>query len=224
MGAANPHDAREHPSTERDAAREWSDPARVGEYLKREIPHRETAEQLLLEALPERIERFVDLGTGDGKLLALVAARHPQAHATGLDSSRPMLDRACERFAGTDRVVLLEHDLAQPLPIAGPLDAVVSSLAVHHLEHERKRSLFEEAHRLLRPDGVFANLDLVDSPTLELHERFRHAIGRPRDDPSDRLAGMCEQLDWLHAAGFAQARVDFKWLELTLFVAVKTDR
>ena len=39
---------------------EWSDPERVAEYLSREIPHRQTAEAMLLQALPERVDRFLD--------------------------------------------------------------------------------------------------------------------------------------------------------------------
>ena len=71
------------------------------------------------------------------------------------------------------------------------------------------------------PGGVFANLDLVAPPTPELHERFRQAIGRPEDDPTDRLTGLCEQLAWLREAGFEPVDCRFKWLELTLLVAVR---
>lgn len=51
---------------------EWSNSGRVAEYLAREMPHRDVAEEMLLSALPQQITRFVDLGTGDGRLLALV--------------------------------------------------------------------------------------------------------------------------------------------------------
>jgi tRNA (cmo5U34)-methyltransferase len=95
------------------------------------------------------------------------------------------------------------------------------SLTVHHLEDERKRGLFGELHRLLASGGVFANLDLVSSPTVTLHERFRRAIGREQDDPSDRLAGLCDQLDWLREAGFSIVDCRFKWMELALIVAEK---
>jgi tRNA (cmo5U34)-methyltransferase len=198
---------------------EWSDPGRVAEYLSREIPYRSIAEAMLLEALPERVERFIDLGTGDGRLIALIRERHPGAHAVGVDVSQPMLDRAAERFAGHSLVELREHDLADPLTEPAPVDAVVSALAIHHLDDERKRALFSEVHSLLVPGGVFINLDLVASATPELHARFRHAIGRTQDDPSDRLAGLREQLDWLREAGFREVDCQFKWLELALMVA-----
>lgn len=202
-------------------ASEWSDPGRVAEYLSREIPHRELAEEMLIEALPKRIERFLDLGTGDGRLLTLVASRHPDAQGIGLDSSEPMLARAANRLDDDPRIELKTHDLASSLVDLEPVDAVVSGLAIHHLEDERKRELFLEVHGLLRPDGVFANLDLVEPATPRLHEHFRREIGRVEDDPSDRLADLSDQMGWLREAGFESVDCHFKWLELALIVAVK---
>lgn len=203
------------------AGGEWSEPERVAEYLSREIPHRATAEEMLLAALPAGTRRVLDLGTGDGRLLALAAERFPDAGGVGLDSSAPMLRRAAERFAGRPRIELLERDLGAPIGEPGPFDAVVSGLAIHHLEDDRKRELFGEVHAMLAPGGVFANLDLVRSDGQELHERFRREIGRVEDDPTDRLADLAEQLTWLREAGFDSADCHFKWLELALIVATK---
>lgn len=200
---------------------EWSDPERVAEYLAREIPYRDVAERMLLEALPERVERFLDLGTGDGRLLALLHERYPQAEGVGIDSSPPMLDRAVERFVEHPLILVREHDLADPLTGLQRVDAIVSALAIHHLPDKRKHTLFKEIYALLAPGGTFINLDLVTSPTPELHERFRQAIGREQDDPTDHLAGLCEQLGWLRDAGFEQADCRFKWLELALIVAAR---
>jgi SAM-dependent methyltransferase len=202
--------------------REWADPARVSEFLGRELPHRQGAERELLDALPHRVERVLDLGTGDGRLIALIRGEHPGAHFIGLDSSPPMLARAAERFGVDASVALRDHDLEAPLELDGDFDAVVSALAIHHLSDERKRSLYGEAHALLRPGGAFANLDLVTSASAREHARFRAAIGRVQDDPGDRLAELCAQLQWLRAAGFDEVDCRFKWLELALLVGVKT--
>jgi tRNA (cmo5U34)-methyltransferase len=59
----------------------------------------------------------------------------------GIDFSDVMLALAHERFDGDQRVELVKHDLTEPLPNLGRFDAVVSSFVIHHLEHERKRSL-----------------------------------------------------------------------------------
>jgi SAM-dependent methyltransferase len=200
---------------------EWGDPGRVAEYLSREIPHRAMAEEMLLEALPSRIERVLDLGTGDGRLLAAIRDRHPDVLAVGIDTSEPLLARAADQFEADPLVEFRTHDLAVPLADMGRLDAVVSGLAIHHLEDGRKGELFEEIHTLLTPGGVFANLDLVTSASSRLHERFRREIGRIQDDPTDRLADLADQMGWLRNAGFTEVDCHFKWLELSLVVAVK---
>ncbi len=176
---------------------------------------------MLLEALPEHVERFIDLGTGDGRLIALVKNRFPDARAIGFDSSAPMLARAAGRFNGDPAVELRRHDLSVPLPDLPPADAIVSGLAIHHVDDERKRTLFGEIHAVLRPGGVFANLELVASATPELHERFRREIGRAEDDPADRLADLFKQMRWLHESGFEEVDCHFKWLELALVVAAR---
>jgi tRNA (cmo5U34)-methyltransferase len=197
---------------------EWPHPERVEEYLGRTIPHRETAEEMLLDALPGRVDRILDLGTGDGRLLALVRTRYPGAEGVGLDASPPMLERARARFCGDAAMTVRRHDLRDRLREAEPFDAVVSGLAIHHLPDDRKLALFAEIHALLQPDGVFANLDLVAAPTLEIHKRFRHEIGRPRDDPEDQLARLEDNLEWLRDVGFVEVDCRFKWLELALMV------
>jgi tRNA (cmo5U34)-methyltransferase len=75
-----------------------------------------------------------------------------EIRGVGLDFSELMLASARRRFAGDDRVELIQHDLAGPLPALGRFDAVISSFAIHHLEHERKRSLYGEVLDLLDVD------------------------------------------------------------------------
>ena len=191
------------------------------EYLAREIPHRTTAERLLLEALPPHVDRVLDLGTGDGRMLGLVLSAAPDANAVGIDASEEMLARARQRFASQRAVRVRPHDFNDPLDEPGPFDVVVSGLALHHLEHERKRALFGEIHAVLRPGGLFANLDLFAPPNAVVHRAFREAIGRVQDDPEDRLAKLHSEIAWLEQAGFAEVDCRFKWLELALITAVR---
>jgi tRNA (cmo5U34)-methyltransferase len=207
---------------------EWRDPERVLNYLDRadKFPHRAEGESVLLEQVPRDAGRVLDLGTGDGRLLALLKQGHPEIVGVGVDFSEVMLDAARERFAGDERVELVQHDLAEPLPALGRFDAVISSFAIHHLEHDRKRSLYGEVFDLLEPGGVFANFEHVASPTDRLHLAFFEAIGEPIEDadPSDRLLDVHTQLEWLRALGFDDVDCYWKWLEMALLIGVKPPR
>ena len=102
-------------------------------------------------------------------------------------------------------------------------------MAIHHLEHERKRSLYGEVFDLLEPGGVFANFEHVASPTERLHEAFFAAIDEPleNEDPSDRTLDVEPQLGWLRELGFDDVDCYWKWLEMALLIGVKpasTDR
>jgi tRNA (cmo5U34)-methyltransferase len=207
---------------------EWTSPECVARYLDRadEFPRRAEGESVMFEQIPKDARRVLDLGTGDGRLLALLARDRRELVGVGVDFSGVMLDAARERFAGDERVELVRHDLSEPLPALGRFDAVVSSFAIHHLEHERKRTLYREVFDLLEPGGVFANFEHVASATARLHLAFFEAIGEPieNEDPSDRLLDVETQLVWLRAIGFDDVDCYWKWMEMALLVGVKAPR
>jgi SAM-dependent methyltransferase len=207
------------------ADQEWTTSDHAMRYLKRAdaFPRRAEGESVLLEHVSHAAHRILDLGTGDGRLLALLRRDRPDMAGVGVDFSGPMLDAAARRFAGDDRVELLQHDLRKPLPPLGLFDAAVSSMAIHHLEHERKRSLYSEVFGLLRPGGVFANFEHVASPTRRLHTAFFAAIDESLEDegPSDRLLGVETQLTWLRDIGFDDVDCYWKWLEMALLIGVR---
>ena len=204
----------------------WTSAAHALEYLARAdaIPHRTEGEAELLEWLPAAPGRVLDLGCGDGRLLALALLAHPSAAAVAIDFSDAMLGRLRERFADDTRVSICAHDLDRPLlPSLGTFDAVISSFAIHHLPHERKRSLYEEVYALLRPGGVFCNLEHVASSTQALHERFLACLEvTPADeDPSNKLLDVETQLRWLREIGFIDVDCQWKWRELALIVGAR---
>jgi SAM-dependent methyltransferase len=187
-----------------------------------DFPHRAEGEGVLIEQVPAEARRVLDLGTGDGRLLAMLGADRPRMQGVGLDFSEPMLAAARRRF-GEGTVELVEHDLSEPLPALGRFDAVVSSFAIHHLEHERKRTLYGEVFELLEPGGVFANFEHVASPTPRLHRAFFEAIREPieNEDPSDRTLDVETQLGWLRELGFDDVDCYWKWLEMALLIGIR---
>jgi SAM-dependent methyltransferase len=122
-----------------------------------------------------------------------------------------MLKSAKDHFVSDSKVKIYEHDLSQPLPDLGYFDAVVSSFAIHHLKHERKREIYEEIYDIINPTGIFCNLENVASPSVELHMRFLKSIGYTpeKEDRANRMLPMEKQLDWLKDIGFVE--VDCYW-------------
>lgn len=203
----------------------WSDPAKVDEYVGRvgRLAPRVAGEAALVELLPAAPERVLDLGCGDGRLTALVLDARPGVRAgVAVDSSPPMLARARDRFRDEPRVDVLEHDLSASITALGAFDVVVSGFAIHHLADARKMELLREIATQLRPGGVYANLEVVASPTPELHAEFRRAIEREADDPEDQLVDVETQLSWMRAAGLDQVDCMWKWRGFALLAGRQT--
>ena len=117
------------------------------------IPHRVEGESTLLEFVPVDARRILDVGSGGGRLLALVKGARPGCEFVGLDFSPTKLETLHKLFAGDNRVTIVSHDFGNGLPATEPFDAV-SSFAIHYVSHQRKRALYREILELLDPNGV----------------------------------------------------------------------
>ena len=192
----------------------WSDTEQVEWYVSRigQLAPRLAGERMVADALPPAPCRVLDLGTGDGRLAALVLEERPSVEeVVAVDCSPPMLERARARFADDPRVRVDTWDLRDPISSLGPCDLVVSGFAIHHLEDDRKQELYREIAVLLRPGGSFLNLEVVASATPQRHADFLLAIGRTADDVEDRLSPVEDQLAWLRAAGLTNVDCLWRW-------------
>ena len=203
----------------------WTSAEHAHAYLAKAdtIPHRTEGEAVLLEEVPKTVKRVLDLGTGDGRLLALLKIERPTVSSVAVDFSPTMLEAVKNRFQDDSTVQVIDHNLDENLPELGTFDAVISSFAIHHLDHNRKRSLYVEIFNFLEPGGIFCNLEHVASPTVRLHEKFLGAIDvtPSQDDPSNQLLDVETQLKWLRNTGFEDVDCYWKWLELALLIGFK---
>jgi tRNA (cmo5U34)-methyltransferase len=203
----------------------WSTTEHALGYLAKadSIPHRTEGEAVLLDYIPQNAKRILDLGTGDGRLMALLKIDRPSATGVALDFSPVMLEKARDRFHDDKSIETISHNLDDPLPDIGKFDAIVSSFAIHHVTHERKQSLYAEIFDRLNPSGVFANLEHVASPNQKIHMQFLTKIGYTpeTEDPSNKLLDVETQLGYLREIGFADVDCYWKWLELALLIGLK---
>jgi tRNA (cmo5U34)-methyltransferase len=203
----------------------WSTTEHALGYLAKadSIPHRTEGEAVLLDYIPKTAQRILDLGTGDGRLMALLKIDRSSATGVALDFSPVMLEKARDRFEDDKSIEIISHNLDDRLPDLGKFDAIVSSFAIHHVTHDRKQSLYEEIFNLLTPSGVFTNLEHVASPNQKIHVQFITKIGYTleNEDPSNKLLDVETQLGYLRKIGFTDVDCYWKWLELALLIGIK---
>ncbi len=153
---------------------------------------------------------ILDLGVGAGETARRVLHIHPDAHLVGIDSSDAMLQGA-QLHLPAGRVTLMKQDLSAPLPDQR-FELVVSALAIHHLEGEKKAALFAEISERLLPKGVFVMGDVVTphdpaTASIELEAGY--------DFPST----IDERLRWLTEAGLS-AEITWARADLAVLRAV----
>ena len=209
------------------------------------VPERELQTETILSLIPEpdSAPLAMDICCGAGGLTVAMLERFQGLRILALDGSPSMLETT--RAAAGDRADRLETaivDIAETgwrIP-PEPLHAVVSSLAIHHLDGPGKQQLFADIHGALKPGGVFVMADLVEPVTaagrtvagdawdaetrrraldtdgsLDGYERFVaedwNYYRLPGPDPPDKPSSVAELLDWLRGAGFQG--VDLHWMK-----------
>jgi tRNA (cmo5U34)-methyltransferase len=181
----------------------------------------------------------LDLGAGTGAASSAVLGRYPRAEAILADFSaamRGMGEQEMAPFAGRYRYV--EFDMSGgdwPAGIPAAVDAVVTSLCVHHLPDDRKQGLFAEIITRLVPGGWYLNYDPLrtDDPVVAAAwERVNDehdpaaAARRQHRSPEEQarwdnhvryLSPLAPQLAYLRSAGFHGVDVYWKRLDYVIY-------
>lgn len=184
---------------------------------------------------------ILELCSGEGLWTRALLDALPGATVIACDGSESMLEETRRTAGDPARLETRLFDLAADdwRTYDGELRAVVSSLAVHHLDGGGKRTLFADLHRALRPGGVFVLADVIRPATrlgdgiaarmwdeetrrrsqardgtLAAYERFSAAgwnhFHDEAPDPVDKPSAVREHFDWLGEAGFTD--VDMHWM------------
>jgi tRNA (cmo5U34)-methyltransferase len=220
------------------------------------VPHRREQLALLLDLFnrPNDAELAVlDLGSGFGAVTEQILARFSRATVTCVDGSTEMMALARDRLASYGaRVRFYLADLANPswsAEMTDPCDVAVSALAIHHLSDDRKRGLYRELFKLLRPSGIFLNNDICVTPdamkdrfeelnlkVIQDQDRAKRGTARPLEQiqaemheqlrmagehHQSHIATLRSQLEWLVEAGFKSVDCYWKYLDLAIFGGVK---
>jgi trans-aconitate 2-methyltransferase len=151
-------------------------------------------------------ETVLDAGCGSGQVTGELLARLPHGRVIALDLSPEMLAEARTRLGSDPRVEFVEADLAKPLPIPEPVDAILSTTVFHLVpDHD---ALFRNLAAVLRPGGQLVAqcggwgcirkvLDAVESAGIGWRGPWVYATP---EETRARLeeAGFTDVQTWLH--------------------------
>ena len=170
--------------------------ARWGELRSLHVDEARVEAELLRRLPAEGVDDLLDIGTGTGRILELVASR--VRRAIGIDLSRDMLiaARASLHGAGIANCQVRQADMYR-LPWSAPtFDAVTIHRVLHYAENPAR--VIAEAARVLRPGGRLIVVDFAP-----------HALERLRTEHAHRRMGFAgeEVNKWCRAAGLRPERV-----------------
>lgn len=125
--------------------------ARVSKRPLRYRLNRRTAEVIcaIAEFAPPPIERILDLGTADGRMLHSIRKRFPGARCVGLELSPGLLRILKAHFASLQVIQADIHDLAFS---AGQFDVVVLAAVIEHVRDPGQ--VVREVSRVLKKGGI----------------------------------------------------------------------
>jgi len=130
-------------------------------------------------AVPEdgKVLRILDVGCTTGQMTVALKERFPNAEIWGIDAGGPMLRYGHMRAVDIGVDVNFAQRLAEDTKFPdGFFDVVTSYILYHEMPAEISRQSVTEAHRILRPGGVFFPIDFYTGSnvvTKQAHLKFR---------------------------------------------------
>lgn len=205
----------------------------------------------VIRATQTRVESFLDLGCGNGILGSSIYRQYPKAKGCFLDLSETMLNAAKNNLQDRENAKFILQDFGTSDWVAAvegdaPFDVIVSGFSIHHQSDRRKKEIYQEIYALLKPGGLFLNLEHIASRTRWEEKAFsdlfvdslyafhqsqgsqktREEVDREfysRDDKNANiLAPLEDQCNWLRDIGFVDVDCFMKLFEIALFGGLRS--
>jgi arsenite methyltransferase len=180
-------------------------------------------------------DSVLDLACGPATQLGMLARLNPDARFVGIDLSEEMLDRARRHIAELtlDNVEVRPGDITALDGIGdGTVDAVVSTMSLHHLpSFEQLDATFAEARRVLKPGGgvYLADFGHLNSERSIRYFAYQHEEQQPELFTLDYLNSLRAAFDFddfrnLVDRHFPEGIQLFSTFVCPFMVAIKSDR
>jgi tRNA (cmo5U34)-methyltransferase len=229
-----------------DDSKQWSEETsrlfiNYGSYF---VPEREHQIEIITGLLSnlKGANHVVDLCCGEGLLDEAILNSFSTFTIQGLDGSDEMLRRARERLARFgNRFISGKFELTSTnwRKTGQIVDAVISSMAIHHLTGLQKQQLFMDVSQMLTGDGIFIIADIIEhtnemgknqaakaldeivrrrsieldgnTAAFDFFQKEGWNIFRHLDpEDIDKPSPLFDQLKWLEESGFMN--IDVHWM------------
>ncbi len=205
----------------------------------------------LIKLTQKQVNEFLDLGCGNGVLGQAIYQAYPSAKGYFLDISETMIASARENLKDyRQQSQLIVSDFSQSgwfnsLGNPEKFDVIVSGFAIHHQPNAQKKSIYQTIYGLLKPGGIFLNLEHVSSCSAlgerafdqlfvdslyQFHQQHGSQQSRAEIDHqyynrADKMANILtlveHQCQWLREIGFQDVDCFMKIFEIALFGGIK---
>lgn len=208
--------------------------AMVAQYdslIRRAVPRYEEMRERLLDYLPAKAERILELGCGTGNLSLALAKKYPDAQLTLVDAAPEMLDltgaRMRESGIATDNHRFRQSTFESLPAEEESYDLITSCISLHHVQD--KAALYRRLRPTLCSGGFFIFADQLRGGTERVHDiNWRLWLDYCRQpggcseeeiqslldhaDQHDHYTPLAEHFELLSAAGFGD--LDCTWRNL----------
>jgi len=214
------------------------------------IPLADTQIEVIIRIISSwltEVRNFLDMGCGDGILGRQLFQQWPKSYGIFMDFSEPMIESArekCQEYKDRCSIVLQDYgneNWIESIKTLLPVDVVISGYSIHHQEDDIKYRIYEDIYKILRPGGIFLNLEHVASPNPKIEKLFdkmfvdglyayhvetggkdsRKEIAdkfyNREDKVLNKLTLVEKQVEWLQEIGYINTDCFFKLFELALF-------
>ena len=151
------------------------------------VPEAAVEAAVLAELGGRTVDLLVDLGTGTGRMLEVLAPAYRRG--VGVDSSREMLAVARSRLAaaGVTHAQVRLGDIGALDPAIGPADVIVIHQVLHYFDDPGR--MLAQARRLLKPGGEILIVDFAPHDLEFLRSEHAHRrLGLSREQMKDWAA------------------------------------
>jgi tRNA (cmo5U34)-methyltransferase len=208
------------------------------EIIRTLIPNYELMVEVLVSILPfdkQQAFSMIDLGCGTGTVSKTVKDSFPNVQITCVDIAKNMLDIARQKVGADTKLIQADFNTFE---FSEKYDAVVSSLALHHLETDAdKLNFYKKIYGALNSGGMFINIDVVlgsDEALQNIYMKKWKAFmisstskqeveqkWLPSYYAEDRPATLISHVDMLKACGFEGIDVAYKCYNYAVYCGRK---